>query len=289
MKAKTLLLATLIGFSAVSCAESDDGTSPELQPDPPANLDPTVAPVTQGDWYRPARDVTWQWQLTGNINTSYQVALYDLDLFETPAALITLLHARGARVMCYFSAGSAERVRPDYAAFPAAAIGKTLDGYPNERWLDIRSKAVFDAMLARLDLARQRGCDAVEPDNVTGYLNDTGFAISATHQLAFNRHLANAAHQRGLGIALKNDGEQASQLVDYFDLELNEECHDYDECEDLQPFSDHAKPVLNAEYASSAAAAQQKAGSVCARARSRGLRTLILPQDLDDRFRVSCF
>jgi hypothetical protein len=289
MVPKVLMMAVwLAAAGAIGCAGSDDdGVSPE--PDLPANLDPAVAPVTQGNWYRPPTNVTWQWQLSGAINTSYPVALYDVDLFETPDDVIRLLHTRGARVMCYFSAGSAERGRPDYNAFPPSTLGKTLDGYPDERWLDIRAQAVFDVMVARLDLAVQRGCDAVEPDNVTAFNNETGFAITATHQLAFNRHLANAAHQRGLAIALKNDGDQAAQLVDYFDLELNEECHDYEECNDLRPFLDRGKPVLNAEYASSAAAAQQMAGTVCTAARALGLRTLVLPHDLDDRFRVSCF
>lgn len=288
MTRRAMVTMVLMGGLLIhGCGDSDDGITAE--PSLPADLDPAVAPVILGTWYRPPLDVTWQWQLGGAINTSYAVALYDLDLFDAPAAVITQLHARSARVMCYFSAGSAENWRPDYARFPSSAVGKPLDGYPDESWVDIRSKAVFDVMLARLDLAVQRSCDAVEPDNVTAYNNNTGFAISAEHQLAFNRHLANAAHQRGLAIALKNDGEQAAQLVDYFDLELNEECHDYDECDELRPFTQNGKPVLNAEYASTAAAAQQKGTSVCMRARASGLRTLILPIDLDDKFRVSCF
>ena len=33
---------------------------------------------------------------------------------------------------------------------------------------------------ARLDLAVERGCDAVEPDNVDGWANDNGLALNAT-------------------------------------------------------------------------------------------------------------
>jgi hypothetical protein len=47
--------------------------------------------------------------------------------------------------------------------------------------------------------------------------------------------------------------------------------------------------VLNVEYADDLAEAEQLAESVCPRARAAGLRTLILPHDLDDEFRVSCF
>ena len=31
------------------------------------------------------------------------------------------------------------------------------------------------------------GCDGVEPDNVDGYVNDTGFDLTAGDQLDFNR------------------------------------------------------------------------------------------------------
>jgi hypothetical protein len=144
-------------------------------------------------------------------------------------------------------------------------------------------------MTGRLDLARSRGCDGVEPDNVAGHGNDTGFPLTAADVLAFNRNLANEAHRRGLAIALKNDGEQARELVDYYDLELNEECFEYDECGQLRPFVAAGKPVLNAEYSDGPAAAIRLAESVCPRARAAGLRTLILPVDLDDEFRVSCF
>jgi hypothetical protein len=282
--ALALIASTLIGCAG---GGGDDILAPH--PNPEDRLDPNVPPVTDGGWYRPRVDATWQWQLDGTINTAYAVEIYDIDLFETPDAVLQQLRARGTRVLCYFSAGSGENRRPDYASIPSAALGRPLDGYPNERWLDIRSRAVLAVMVARLDLARQRGCDGVEPDNIDGFTNNPGFPLTAEDQLAFNRHLANEAHRRGLTIALKNDGEQATELVDYFDLEINEQCHQYDECGDLRPFLDRGKPVLNTEYASNSAAAQQMAASVCAKARAAGTRTLILPHNLDDTFRVTCF
>ncbi len=70
-------------------------------------------------------------------------------------------------------------------------------------------------------------------------------------------------------MALKNDGDQAELLVDYYDFALNEECHAYDECDQWVPFVDAGKAVLNAEYASSQSAASGLASSVCAAATSR--------------------
>ncbi|MEZ4702507.1 MAG: endo alpha-1,4 polygalactosaminidase [Rhodothermales bacterium] len=276
-----LLLLVQAGCDSASTADQD--------PSPPADLDPTVTPPPPGDWYRPAADVTWQWQLDGTINTSYAVELYDVDLWETPDATIDALHAAGRRVICYFSAGSGDEDRADYDRFLPSDLGRKLDGYPSERWLDIRSANVFQIMLDRLDLAAERGCDGVEPDNVDGYTNRPGFPLTAQDQLAFNRNLANAAHERGLAIALKNSGDQAGELEPYYDFELNEECHEYEECEQLQPFVDAGKPVLNVEYTDTKNQATNLSRTVCPVANAAGLRTLIMSYDLDDAFRVACF
>jgi len=287
-----LLLLALLSACA-GAGGDEDLTGPGSVPPPPGpgptSLNPNVPPVTAGAWYRPAAGVTWQWQLDGAINTAYDVEVYDVDLFETPDQVLSNLHTAGRKVVCYFSAGSGESGRPDYGQIPPAALGKPLDGYPNERWLDIRSTRVFAVMEARLELAKARGCDGVEPDNVDGYTNDTGFPLTATDMLAFNRNLANAAHFRGLAVALKNDGDQAAELVAYYDFELNEECHAFAECGQLSPFLTAAKPILNVEYAAGLTAANVLAVSVCPAANALGLRTLILPENLDDGFRVSCF
>lgn len=274
--------ALILGLALAAC----DGVGPTA---PSAGLDPDVAPLTDGAWARPGADVTWQWQLDGPLTTSYSVDLYDVDLWETPDVAIRQLQARGATVLCYFSAGSGDEDRDDYGSFAAADLGRPLDGYPSERWLDIRSATVWAVMTTRLDLAAARGCDGVEPDNVDGYTNRTGFDLTARDQLAFNRNLANEAHRRGLTIALKNAGDQAADLVAYVDLELNEECHLYDECGQLAPFRQAGKAVLNVEYADTRAEAVTLARTVCPASAAAGLRTLILPPALDDSFRVSCF
>ena len=278
-----LIIALLLAGCSAAVDERPAQTSPR------ADLDPEARPFAEGEWYRPAPDVTWQWQLDGEIDTGYAVELYDVDLFETPDDVIANLHREGHKVLCYFSAGSGESYRTDYSRLLSSDLGRRLDNWPNERWLDIRSKTVFEMMVSRLDLAAVRGCDGVEPDNVDGFTNATGFDLTARDQLAFNRNLANEAHRRGLAVALKNDGDQAADLVAYFDLALNEECHAYDECDQLQPFVAAGLPVLNAEYADDRDQARALEASVCPAAQSAGLRTLILPHDLDDAFRVACF
>ena len=66
--------------------------------------------------WRPTPGTSWQWQLSGSIDDSLDVAMYDVDLFDAPTAVIERLHARGIKVICYFSAGSFESWRPDAAA-----------------------------------------------------------------------------------------------------------------------------------------------------------------------------
>jgi hypothetical protein len=52
----------------------------------------------------------------------------------------------------------------------------------------------------------------------------------------------------GLGVALKNDGDQAGTLVHYFDFELDEQCYEFSECGLLTPFTKAHKAVFEVEY-----------------------------------------
>lgn len=251
-------------------------------------IDPDNPPVTSGSWYKPPVSATWQWQLSGTINTAYNVDIYDIDLFDSSTGLIQQLQTSGKKVVCYFSAGSYEEWRSDAADFLPEDLGNNLDGWAGERWLDIRSSNVQSIMLSRLDLALQKGCDAVEPDNMDGYTNNPGFNLSATDQLAYNRFIANAAHTRGLSVGLKNDLDQINALVAYFDFAVNEQCFEYAECDALAPFINDAKAVLNAEYKSAYINDANARAALCSESISLQFSTLVLPLDLDDGFRYSC-
>jgi hypothetical protein len=268
------------------CGDDEESSSASDTSGP--GLDPDVEPVTDGDWYQPEVATTWQWQLLGDINTAYDVDVYDIDLFDSDSSVIEGLQADGRQVICYFSAGSSEDWRDDFDRFLPTDMGKNLDEWEGERWLDVTSENVLEIMLDRLDVAADKGCDGVEPDNMDGFDNDTGFALTEDHQLGYNRRIANEAHERDLTVLLKNDGMQAQELVDYYDGSLNEECHEYDECGDLEHFTSAGKPIFNAEYADSESEAEELAADVCPRAEAANTRTLIMPWDLDDSFRISC-
>jgi hypothetical protein len=251
-----LLFAAAVPVLA-GCAADDDDSGDDDNDDNEAGDDDDY------DVWRPAPGTSWQWQLTGTIDASLDVAMYDVDLFDAPDGVLDALHADGRTVICYFSAGSYEEWRDDAGDFPGGALGNDLDGWEGERWLDVRSEAVRSLMEARLDVAAARGCDGVEPDNVDGYDNDTGFDLTAADQLAYNRFLADAAHARGLSVGLKNDVGQLGDLAGKFDWALNEECHVYDECDAYEEFLDRDKAVFNAEYVDDWSDAEALAADVC--------------------------
>ena len=240
------------------------------------------------NWYKPAPLTSWQWQLSGAINTRYNVELYDIDLFDSSTALIHQLQSDNKKIICYFSAGSYENWRSDNNNFTDSDLGKPLDGWAGERWLDIRNKNVRNIMKARLDLAKQKGCDGVEPDNMDAYDNDSGFLskpLTADDQLDYNRFIAREAHNRGLSIGLKNDLAQINELVDDFDFAVNEQCFEFNECDALTPFIKQGKAVLNAEYKQSYI---NNSAPICNQSVNLQISTLLLPLKLDDSFRHSC-
>ena len=231
--------------------------------------------------WKPRPGTSWQWQLTGTIDTSFDVDMYDIDLFDSSASLIEQLHNDGRIVICYFSAGSWEDWRPDADKYPSSVKGKALEGWPDEKWLDIRNIDVLGPLIdARLDMAVSKGCDGVEPDNVDAYTNDSGFPLTANDQLQFNRWLAEHAHARELSVGLKNDLDQVSQLVDDFDWALNEQCFEYDECDMLLPFVKAGKAVFGVEY-------ELDTAEFCAQANAMDFDWLKKNYDLDAE-RESC-
>ncbi|HEX7609146.1 MAG TPA: endo alpha-1,4 polygalactosaminidase [Solirubrobacteraceae bacterium] len=219
-------------------------------------------------WWQPPAHLTWYWQLQGTVNNGEPVAAYDIDGFENGAAEVAALHARAIHVVCYIDVGTAERFRPDYAQFPAAVLGRS-NGWPGERWLDIRRLDVIEPiMAARFRMCAEKGFDAIEPDNIEAFSNRSGFPVTAQQQLTFNEWVAAEAHALGLAVLQKNDGEQAAALQPAFDGALSEQCNQYRECASFAPYLAAGKPVLNAEYHLSTSrfcAADAAAGIVGAR------------------------
>jgi endo-alpha-1,4-polygalactosaminidase (GH114 family) len=202
--------------------------------------------------WMPGRQASLQWQLTGSrMDLTVAADIYDLDGFETSAATVSALHATGRHVFCYVNVGAFEDWRSDVGAFMqhSEVLGRAYAGWPGERWLDIRRLDVLGPIMqARFDECARKGFDAIEPDNVDGFENKTGFPLTPDDQLAFNRWLATEAHRRKLSIGLKNDPEQVQDLVPVFDWALAEDCFQQGWCVKLKGFHDAGKAVFTAEY-----------------------------------------
>ncbi|MEV7405926.1 endo alpha-1,4 polygalactosaminidase [Streptomyces sp. NPDC091267] len=232
---------------------------------------PSAGPAARR--WQPEPGTDWQWQLSGRLDDSVDAPVYDIDGFEHDAAQVAGLHRKGRKVICYLSTGAWEKFRPDAARFPTAVLGRS-NGWAGERWLDIRRTEVLEPLMeTRIAMCAKKGFDAVEPDNMDGYRNRTGFPLTAAHQLRYNRLIADVAHRHGLAVGLKNDLPQIPQLVGDFDFAVNEQCAQYEECEDLSPFVKAGKAVFHVEY-------ELPVARFCAQSRRLGLSSLLKRYEL---------
>jgi hypothetical protein len=130
------------------------------------------------------------------------------------------------RAVCYVDVGTWENWRPDAHEFPKGVLGRTDGHWRGERWLDIRKTAILEPIVARrLDLCKKKGFDAVDPDNLDGYQNRTGFPLTYQEQLTYDEWVANAAHTRGLTADQKGENTQVKDLVKVYDFAVVEQCY----------------------------------------------------------------
>lgn len=208
----------------------------------------TIIPTPTNSFWKPENKKSWYIQYTGTIDFNKNVNVYNIDLEGTSISEIQKLHDRGVKVVCYFSAGTFENYRDDISLFSSNDYGNIVDGWPDENWLDTRSANVRNIMKKRMLLAKTKNCDAVDPDNMDGFDNNSGFPLTYQTQLDYNKFIANFAHSIGLSVSLKNDLAQVKDLVNYFDFAVNEECVQWNECDLLNPFVKQNKSVFHIEY-----------------------------------------
>jgi len=137
-------------------------------------------------------------------------------------------------------------------------------------------------MSARIALAAEKGCDAVDADNVDAHSNETGLDLVAADQLEYNRWLAATAHDQGLAIGLKNDVDQVEALESDFDFAINTSCFVFSECDVYARFVSAGKAVFQVEFGG-----ESRATEVCALANARDFSTLVKNEELD-AFRIDC-
>ncbi|KAK0701542.1 glycoside hydrolase superfamily [Apiosordaria backusii] len=221
------------------------------------DAEPTLPPAPQPTAvWQPAVNTSWQIILNSKLDidpnnpaVEPDVEVYDIDMFvHQNTRVIESLHKLGKKVICYFSAGSYEPNRPDSSRFPKEDIGSVLDGWPDEKWINISSPAIRDIMAGRIDIASRMGCDAVDPDNVDGFQNENGLNLTPRDSVDFMTFLADESHKRKMAIGLKNAGDIVKTILPRMQFAVNEECAEFKACKIFSPFVEAGKPVFHIEY-----------------------------------------
>ena len=253
------------------------GEGPRATSPAPAATAATPTPTSASDWWKPGPGLSWQWQLTGRLNLDLYTDVVDIDL-SVGRSVVDYYHQRGTRVICYMSVGSYENWRADKDAFPKEVIGKPYEGWSGEWWLDIRRIDLLGPIMqARLDQCAAKGFDAVEPDNLMVYTEDTGFPISYEANIRYARWLAEEAHRRGLAIGQKNGPQMVKDLVGLYDFAITEEAFYYDFAEDFLPYIEAGKAVFDAEYTDTDVDWEE----ACRRSRELQFSTILKNRELD--------
>ncbi|KAK3202029.1 hypothetical protein GRF29_164g1474577 [Pseudopithomyces chartarum] len=221
----------------------------------------TLPPTPRPTLWRPSVNSTWQIVLQSEIllsgsppSITPNVDIYDVDLFETPKSTITTLHSLGKKVICYFSAGSYEKGRPDAGGYEESDLGDVMEGWPDERWVRLGSESVRRVVKGRVELAAGKGCDAVDGDNVDGFQNKNGLSLTASDSISFMSFLSNITAPLNLSLGLKNAGDIIPSVLPLVHFSVNEQCVDESECETFAPFIEDGKPVFHIEYPDGAGA-----------------------------------
>ncbi|PNH35728.1 hypothetical protein BJF96_g976 [Verticillium dahliae] len=138
--------------------------------------------------------------------------------------------ALGKRVVCYFSAGSYEDGPTDSGDFDAGEggdLGRELEGWPGEYWLDTNSET-DDYMNKSVYWLVQT--------------NRNGLGLTAADSIDCISFLAFEARRRGLAMGLKNGGSIIKNVLPVIDFSVKEECAAYSECDLYKAVTDAGKP-----------------------------------------------
>jgi len=229
-----LLIFTFV-FTNFSCSNSDDSTNEE---------------IINEEIYIPTPGTTFEWRLDElSTNFTTEAEVIDIDAFDAAPELVANLQAQGKKVIAYLSVGSVEDFREDASDFPPEVIGNVYEGFEDENWLDVRQIDVLaPIMRARLDMVQEKGFDGIEPDNINGYQNNTGFNLTEEDTKIYSRWLIEEAHSRGLSIGQKNAEELIPEMVDEFDWLLTEDAYVEDFYQQLNPYISANKAVFFVEY-----------------------------------------
>ena len=224
----------------------------------------TVPASVSGIKLPPSGVVRWDLQLgaggDSDVTVPAGVKVLDVDGFSISASKVSQLNVQGVYTLCYLDVGSYEPSRPDSNQYPASLKLQQDPNWPGEYFLDVTDVFKPSSVLAtiltnRLEMCKDKGFSAIDPDNLQNDENIVGGRITVQQQIDFNGWVADQAHARGLAVFQKNGPDKimlrdwtGKMMVEKFDGILNEQCQQYGECVALSEYSKRGKLVLNIEY-----------------------------------------
>lgn len=231
----------------------------------------------------PTQGSNWDWQLTETVTPPEGVRVFDTDPDHVTRAQIEALNADGVYTICYVSVGTLENYRADRDKFPAAIVGNRYEDWPDENFLDIRDRKHLPALMAdRFSRCKAMGFDAVEPDNMDVYENNSGFPLTREDAVRYVNLLATTAHMMGLEIGQKNAPALTDDLVRTMDFIITESCFQDAWCAQVLPYVRFGKPVFDAEYTDR----DIDFITACRRAKKMGVSVILKDRDLGSERQV---
>ena len=196
---------------------------------------------------------TFDWILGINeeneIKTESEVI--DLDVLDTEKEIIDKLHEDWKIVIWYINVGSIETYRKDYDDFPKNTVWKTYPWWEDENFLDIKNYEDFEHLiLNRLDIAKEKWFDGIEPDNMDTYDNysETWFRILRWDMEKYLIWLSIETNKRWMFLIQKNAPELSKNMEKYFDWALLEGAFYNQFQNNFSNYIKENKVVFNTEY-----------------------------------------
>lgn len=242
----------------------------------------SIAMLIPGLGLAGSADGPWDIQFADPFVPDRAVPVIDLDV-DDPGA-ISAASARGQRVLCYVSVGTAEDWRSDFGSFPAEVMGREWPDWPGEYFLDIRRHDVLlPIMAARFRACAAAGADAVDPDNQDQQWAGA-FPVTEADTVAYMRALAGIARELGLEIGQKNNPDAIDDLVGTLDFIVTEACFADGWCDTALAYRRAGKPVYAIEYTDTGVDFE----AACDYGRATGISFILKDRDLNGRTYRSC-
>jgi hypothetical protein len=120
----------------------------------------------------------------------------------------------------YFNAGAWENFRIYLQPYPKEVIGKNMNGWEGEKWLNISDGRVFSTLVKNIEdvvqkikIAYPNWVPKIDLDNLDSYNQKTGFKIDKVDQIRYINEIVSWFHKRfDGGVCVRNCEEIIGEI-----------------------------------------------------------------------------